>query len=506
MGMFDDLIPKQAGPVQTPQPTTPAAPTTGMFADLIPQAQSPTAPANPAETVTQQRANMSMISPALEQGLTQGLSDELAGLARAPRGIPEAIKTRSFTPITEAYKSGQQDEAQRIAQYRAGNPKSATAQEILGGMVSLGGAETSNLQSLNPYVRAAAEGAGVGAIGGLGYSEPGEKAKGIATGAATGAIAGPIVHGLSEAAKSFYKAATPTLENLKSEAQKIYNQADNVGLVVSANSLQTEAQTLRNTLTQEGFHPRLAPRIEVALNEMESASSADQPLRMLQNLRRIAQTAGQSAQPDERRLGQSLLENFDNYLETLTPQDVITGDPQKAAGLLGQARTLWSRFRKGEMIHNLIENAKLTAPNYSASGMENSLRAQFRNMAKNPNQMRRFTPEEQAAIQKVAKGGPITNTMRYLGKLAPHGSLSMWLGLGGAIAAPQVAIPAMVGGEIMRQGAALSTKGAATAAEELARRGGPAVTTAAGESASGALQRMLQGAVPATKDVLQNGQ
>ena len=46
------------------------------------------------------------------------------------------------------------------------------------------------------------------------------------------------------------------------------------------------------------------------------------------------------------------------------------------------------------------------AAQFSGSGFENALRTEFRNLAQNPKRLRGFSAEEQAAIRRVARGGP----------------------------------------------------------------------------------------------------
>ena len=121
----------------------------------------------------------------------------------------------------------------------------------------------------------------------------------------------------------------------------------------------------------------------------------------------------------------------------------------------------------------MIENAKLTAPNFTGSGYENALRTQFRTLAKNANKMRGFSKTEQTAIERVAKGGPLENTLRMLGKFAPTGVVSTVMsgGAGAAIGGPVGAVALPAAGFAARQGATALTARNARAASELMRSG-----------------------------------
>ena len=98
--------------------------------------------------------------------------------------------------------------------------------------------------------------------------------------------------------------------------------------------------------------------------------------------------------------------------------------------------------------------------------------------------MRGFTQEERAAINKISQGGPLDNSLRYLGKLAPTGIVS---GVGSAVAGGAVggipgAVATMSGGALARYLATKSTQGRVTKASEIVRRGNqpPLMTTIPG--------------------------
>lgn len=352
----------------------------------------------------------------------------------------------------------------------------------------------------------AASGAGLGLGHGFGSGEGdiedrlAEGAKGAAVGGALAATFPALASGLGKIWDRFTKVAAPTLDNLKQQAGRLYKKADNIGLVITKNSADSAVADLNATLTSAGFRPRMHPKVSVALDEIaQDAAKGDLTLQQLQQLRRVAQAAGKSAEPDEQRLGGILVGKIDAYMENLKPGDVVSGDAEQASAVLKQARNLWSRYRKGEVIENLLERAEISAPNFSGSGAENAIRTEFRALAKNAKKMRMFTEEEQAAIKKVAKGGPLGNTLRMLGKFAPTGIVSTALsgGTGAAIGGPLGAVALPVAGLAARQGATAVTLGNARAASELVRRGAPAAPSAAANALARFTQGTLQGAAPA---------
>ena len=71
-------------------------------------------------------------------------------------------------------------------------------------------------------------------------------------------------------------------------------------------------------------------------------------------------------------------------------------------------------MKKSEMITDILERADV-----SQGSKEASIAAQLSSLAKNDKKMRFFTAEEQEAIRKAAKGGPLQSTLRTIAKFTP---------------------------------------------------------------------------------------
>ncbi len=188
-----------------------------------------------------------------------------------------------------------------------------------------------------------------------------------------------------------------------------------------------------------------------------------------------------STKPRERELGGLIKDHLDDFLDTLGPSDVVTGDAEAGVKELVEARANWAKMRKGEEIDGLIQRAGIRAGQFSGSGYENALRTEFRSMALNTKKMRRYSKEEQDAIKKVSMGGPVENGLRLLGKLAPTGVVSggIGTGIGYAIGGPVGAVAVPAAGAASRVGATAMTSRNANLASELMRRGPQAAPQAA---------------------------
>ncbi|MPY72157.1 MAG: hypothetical protein GEU92_19020 [Alphaproteobacteria bacterium] len=145
----------------------------------------------PVSLATQRANEMGgLVNPVLQNELTAGLSDEIAGAAAA---VGPALRG-DFSAAGHAYSERQKEESERIAQYEKEHPDAATLSTALGifgggaGKVAQGvkSAMTKGAQ----YGRAALEGTGIGAIQGFGHAAQGDKLAGTLTGAATGGATG----------------------------------------------------------------------------------------------------------------------------------------------------------------------------------------------------------------------------------------------------------------------------------------------------------------------------
>lgn len=270
--------------------------------------------------------------------------------------------------------------------------------------------------------------------------------------------------------ESVSKDSVPTRLELAEAARAAYKRADEAGVVVSENSLKGLKTRVVTLTKKEGIDKDLHPDASAALNKI-TKSNGNLTLTELETLRKVAKDAQGSLKPADKRMAGMIVDELDDYIDNLSDADVVAGDAAKVKALK-EARGLYSRAKKSEVIEDLMQRAHDSASQFSGSGLENAIRTQFRGLAKNKKQMRMFTAEEQAAIRRVAQGGPVENAFRFLGKFAPTGVVSGVLtgGAGAMIGGPLgAALPlAGLGGRAV---ATRMTMRNVRAADELMRRG-----------------------------------
>lgn len=206
----------------------------------------------------------------------------------------------------------------------------------------------------------------------------------------------------------------PTTEQLKQASQEAYKQAGDAGIVVPAESYTKAVGSIVDMAKKEGINPTLHPKSTAVLKELDASQGKPLTLQEAETLRKIALDAEDDLNPVTRqptpdaRLAGKIVDELDTKIEALSAND--------------QARSLWARSRRSQMIDRAISRAEIKAgAHYTQAGMEHALRQEFKQLALNERRMRGLTKDQQAAIRKVAAGGPIENTLRYFGKFDPLG-------------------------------------------------------------------------------------
>jgi hypothetical protein len=237
-------------------------------------------------------------------------------------------------------------------------------------------------------------------------------------------MAQPAVNTMAQALRrepSIVKTA-PSAESLAQTSKNLFTTAKESGVELNAKDFATNMAGIGKELRNEGYDPRLYPKLSVALDEMTQAG-IPKDFNELSTLRKFIQGAQKSADPAERRLATILKDDFDNYVSNI-PESSVVGGSKEGLKAWKEARDTYSKLSKSEVFTDMLENAQLDKSKFSMSGMENSLAQQLRQLSKNDKKMRLFTADEQEAIKKAAKGGVGQNALRFVGKFAPTSAVS----------------------------------------------------------------------------------
>lgn len=255
----------------------------------------------------------------------------------------------------------------------------------------------------------------------------------------------------------------PTVNELKAKAKEAYKRVTGSGISFGQSTFDDFADKVKSGLKDdEGFDvivdPKNHPGASGVLEEFERRKGSYKTIDEMEALRRYvsgaANTALKGGRADDARIIMMIRDELDELVENAP---VVSANP--AADKMGreslvEARDLWSRARKGEVIDELLETARLRGQGRTL-GFEKELRSEFTNLAKNKKRMRGFTKAEQEAIKSVVEGGPITNVFRAIGVAAPSSIQAALASLGfggvagatalGGLSAPVAAVAGIAG-------------------------------------------------------------
>jgi hypothetical protein len=218
--------------------------------------------------------------------------------------------------------------------------------------------------------------------------------------------------------------ATPvTREQLVSKATNDYRRAEEAGVQFDGAAIADLSKSIRQSLSQPNlqFHPRLHPRINVILDDIDAAVTNAQTngtpisFSQLELLRRVARTAGKSLDKDERRLSSNIIRQIDDFVDAPPANAVIAGDAADAGTAIKNARTSWRRMSQMDAIDSMVEKATNSAEGLSA----NSLRSAARTIVNNPNKMRSFDPDIQKQLKDLTRGSGGLSTLQTVGMFGP---------------------------------------------------------------------------------------
>lgn len=258
---------------------------------------------------------------------------------------------------------------------------------------------------------------------------------GAATTLATGA-AGGIKRPQTQQASS-----TEVLDRIATDR---YAQLQQSGIELKSDNFVQSMQGIAKGLRDEGYTPKAYPKISGAIEELTSTAQP-KDWTELQALRKMIRGGQKSLDPEEKRIASILLDEYDNYLMNVPKEAIVSGDMKNAGQLWSEARNAYSRMKKSEVFEDMLSEAKLDRSKFTQSGEENSLAKQLRQLAKNDKKMRLFTKDEQAAIEKAAKGGTTQNLLKFFGRFAPTGPVSGLFTGGATVMAPAIGIPVALG-------------------------------------------------------------
>lgn len=233
----------------------------------------------------------------------------------------------------------------------------------------------------------------------------------------------------------------PSAANIKAQATQAYKRSAAAGAVIDPQSLENAGQKIIANINQKmAIDPEVDTGAMAVQRRLTKTFDEPQTLEQLdltrQFIRDETKTGDRSA-----KYAREALKQFDDYIDSLGPNDIIAGNSKTAIAELKNARDLWKRSNKVAVLEQMFSSAELRKVNMTQSGFENALRRQLINLADSED-LKFFSAAEQKAITDAAKGGNLQNFLRFVGRLSPTGVVSAGgaAGLGFLAAGPTGAV------------------------------------------------------------------
>ena len=202
----------------------------------------------------------------------------------------------------------------------------------------------------------------------------------------------------------------PDISAIKETARGIYRQLDESGVRVDQDQFLDLVGDIQKDAKKLGADQTLTPKSNAAIKRIDTEIGEDLTVGEVDQLRKIAKIAADDVDnlgkpTADAAIGSMMIEKIENFMDKQPTTDKTAGAQYR------QARDLWSRVKKTEIIDEAFTKAE-----NQASGFENGLRTQFRSILNSPKKRKSFTKDELNAMRRVVQGGALENTFKLLGK------------------------------------------------------------------------------------------
>ena len=163
-----------------------------------------------------------------------------------------------------------------------------------------------------------------------------------------------------------FVADAPSPGQMQAKASTLFAAAEQSGVRFKADYYSRFVDSILSRLVEEGADKILSPKVSRIADILQESKGRAPSIAELAILRRQFGSAAGSADRAEARLASIAIDALDDFVE---------GGASHVGGTLKEARNLWSRMRKSEIIDAAIENAGA-----AQAGVEAGLRNEFRTL------------------------------------------------------------------------------------------------------------------------------
>lgn len=214
-----------------------------------------------------------------------------------------------------------------------------------------------------------------------------------------------------------------TMDEVKQRASASYKAMDDAGVVIKPNSLTRMFANITQSLDDARMIPGTdqAKTVQATLDQAKTLiTTQGTSFTALDKMRQMLNDLRMSKDADIRRLGATAIREVDDYIMTLKPNDILSGQGglDKAVKSVVEARKDWRNLSRATVLEDALNTAEARAIDPKASESE-LIRRGFINIAADKKKMNMFTEKEQNVIKSVAKGGSLDPLLTFASQFSP---------------------------------------------------------------------------------------
>lgn len=289
------------------------------------------------------------------------------------------------------------------------------------------------------------------------------------------------------AARGAAKAA-PSADDILKTAKSQFKSAEDMNLTVTPDFAANAAAKMRADL--KGFDPEAQGVVFKAAERLEGLGVPKPgtpfvPVQMndVELIRKQLTNLKQSTDAPTREAARRAISSLQESQMALAAPQVLRGSADLYTKTMADAIANYAAGKRSNTVMGKVALGELNAATAgSGANEDNALRQAIKQLARPVNndivpKWKRlgFSDAEGAAIERVARGSPVGNTARYLGKFAPTGVVSGAgaLGLGSLVGGPVGAAALPAAGYLAKKIGDMSTKKAVATLDSLVRSRSP---------------------------------
>lgn len=363
----------------------------------------------------------------LANGIFQNWAAEAVG---AGAGVASALTGGDFS---EGYDDAYKTTNDAIQQSAKDNPYVHGAAEVGGSLTSLAipaGAAARTASLGGKVLRGMGGGAAGGAFWGAGEDGSGlDRTKTALEGAAWGMGGGAAGGAVGHAGSRMIERAKPTIDSVGRQASNAYDRARAAGVAMRPEAFSRLVDDLHQLAAREGATPELQPIIRDTIVALQAQRGTYPGFSELETMRRNFNTAIKNiSNPETQRVGYILRRRYDDFIDNLTPRDLVggtTGDAAAAHRELKNARRYYKAQKTAETLEAMLDDAadraaKKSTQTGEAQNINDAIYAfKHKGRKKLTPEYASLSREEKRMVDMIIAGQPMDRVLKYVGKLAP---------------------------------------------------------------------------------------